>query len=501
MGHPDFPAFLLFAMGLAVLVGVGEALRAWGGMKAGHTRHFVHAGVGIFVAGTPYAFDRPDLVYALAMISVAVNVAARRRGWFRGIHGAARQSLGTVAFPLALLPALLVCWTLDEARVFALQTAFLILALADPLAALVGTRYGRSRGIAGKSIAGSMAFGGAALLVTLGVLFGLQGAARIAWTVGEVVACAFVAAGVTTAVEALGRRGWDNFFIVQAAVIVLVVFDEQPEARLLLVVAVGVGVVFGAVTYLLRVLDGSGALAGGLLAASVLGLGGWAWAVPSLTFFVLSSMLSRVGRKRKVEVEAVSEKGSRRDAWQVYANGGTGWLLLLIYTLHPVDVLYGGFLGAFAAAAADTWGTEIGALSGAAPRLITTGRRVPRGTSGAVSGLGTAGALGGALAVALSAWPFLAGRGGYAAVAGAVLAVVLGGVLGAVIDSLAGATVQAGFLDPRTGHETERSTSAAGAHPLVRGYAWLRNDQVNVLCTLFGAAFAMACFAAVNFAF
>ncbi len=520
--RPDLAAFAFAAIGLMALVGVGEALRIWGGLSAESSRRVVHAGVGIFVAITPYLFARPDLVYVLAVIFVVVNYVTLRQGWFRGIHGTERRSLGTVTFPLALLPALFIGWSMDPGRVFALQLAFLILAFSDPLASVVGTRFGkyvpfatrakrltegkrdsppsgpiRRTGRTVKTWTGSAAFFISALLLSLAALMWFRSEGQIDWNGSEVVAAAIIVAAVTTAVEALGRRGWDNFFIILAALIVLVFFDEKPENRLVLLIAVAAGLVFGLITYRLRFLDGPGAIAGALLAASVIGLGGWAWAVPSFTFFVLSSLLSRVGRRRKAAVEAVSEKGSRRDAGQVFANGGAGWGLLLIYAVFPAEILYWGFLGAFAAATADTWGTEIGTLSSKPPRLITTWRPAPRGTSGAVSMVGTLGALAGAFVIGLSAWPFAAGPNTSPAMA--ALAVVGGGFVGSMVDSLIGATVQARFRDPRTGAETERSASDAGAHPLIRGRRWLRNDQVNWLCALSGAALAMACFQAVYF--
>ncbi len=125
------------------LVGVGEVLRVWGRVSAEGSRRVVHSGVGVFVAITPYLFARPDLVYVLAVVFVVVNYATLRRRWLRGIHGTARRSLGTVTFPLALLPALVIGWSADPGRVFALQLTFLILAFSDPLASIIGTRFGK----------------------------------------------------------------------------------------------------------------------------------------------------------------------------------------------------------------------------------------------------------------------------------------------------------------------------------------------------------------------
>ena len=488
---PDLVAFLLSAAGLAGLVGVGEALRASGRVAAEVSRNVVHVGVGVFVALAPFFFSRPEWVYALAVGFVVVNGVALGRGWLAGMHGVRRRSVGTVTFPLALVVALAATWSVDAERLFALQIAFGILAFADPAAAWVGTRVGRPGryriGGGVKSVAGTAAFFVVAFAVALGGLLAFRTSGVIGWGLGEIALAAFVVAAATSAAETLGGRGWDNLFVVVAALVVLVYFDEHPGGRPWLAVAVGTGVVFGVAAFRLRLLDRSGAVAGGLLAASLVGVGGLAWVVPSLAFFFLSSALSKVARRQKAEAAALSEKGDVRDAGQVYANGGVAWALLLVHAVYPVDVLYWGFLGAFAAAAADTWATELGALARRPPRLLFSMRRVPAGTSGAVSLPGTASALLGAAVVAASAGVVL-GEGRTSVL---LAGVVLGGFVGALADSAIGATVQARYVDVQSGRETERAASAEGANPLVRGWRPLGNDGVNALCTLVGALVAM----------
>ena len=251
------------------------------------------------------------------------------------------------------------------------------------------------------------------------------------------------------------------------------------------------GVVFGLLVYRLHFLNGTGSVAGSLLATTLVLVGGWAWLVPSFTFFLLSSLLSHFGRRGTTFWPAYDEKGHVRDAGQVYANGGVGWMLLLIYGVYPLPVFYWGFLGAFAAAAADTFATELGVSYGREPRLILSGRRVPRGTSGAVSMVGSLGALAGAGCVALSAWPF---GGSFIPESKAVLMigfVTIGGFISSFVDSTLGMTVQAHYVDTISGRETERSGIDGKVYKLVRGRPWVTNDRVNLLATLFGAAFAL----------
>ena len=72
--------------------------------------------------------------------------------------------------------------------------------------------------------------------------------------------------------------------------------------------------------------------------------------------------------------------------------------------------------------------------------------------------------------------------------------VIGGGLAASLVDSLAGATVQVQYVDPVTGRAAERLVAGTPPHTIVRGYRWIRNDQVNLLCTLCGAAFAAVCF-------
>jgi uncharacterized protein (TIGR00297 family) len=204
-----------------------------------------------------------------------------------------------------------------------------------------------------------------------------------------------------------------------------------------------------------------------------------------LLFFISSSVLSRVGGTRKTAVAAAFDKGGERDAGQVLANGSLAAAASLAYGLTG-DVRWLAVLaGALAAVNADTWATELGILARSRPRRLLDGRQVEPGTSGAVTLEGLLASIGGALWIGLpAAWAGGLRLGAAAAV---------GGLLGSLIDSLLGGTLQAIFWCPTCRKETERHPLHSCGTPTnrLRGWLWLRNDGVNFVASLAGAAVTM----------
>lgn len=243
-----------------------------------------------------------------------------------------------------------------------------------------------------------------------------------------------------------------------------------------------------------RALNNSGAAAAALTGSLVFGLGGFSWAVVLLTFFISSSALSKTFKQRKSGLEEKFSKGHQRDWGQVIANGGFGALMAAAHALFPGEAWpWAAFVGAMAAVNADTWATELGVLGRTPPRLITTGRMVERGTSGAISLLGSLAAAGGAALIGVVALVTASPEMLAAEVFGAAL---IGGIAGSFFDSLLGATLQAIFWCPQCSKETERHPlHMCGATTIQRrGLRWLENDQVNFAASVVGAAAALLIF-------
>jgi len=199
-----------------------------------------------------------------------------------------------------------------------------------------------------------------------------------------------------------------------------------------------------------------------------------------LGFFVSSTLLSRLGRERKRAIGEIAKSGAR-DAWQVLANGGVATLGIVIG--GPLGIA--AFAGAYAAANADTWGTEIGMLARRPPHSILTGKPLATGMSGGITTIGTLAEVGGALLIAgfaTAAWPS----------SRLFAAAALGGVVGAFVDSYLGATLQAHRWCPaceRTCENDPHNCGTATVHH--RGLTWMGNDAVNLAATVTGALVAV----------
>ena len=250
----------------------------------------------------------------------------------------------------------------------------------------------------------------------------------------------------------------------------------------------------GGLGYRSNALAPSGVIGAVVVGTLIFGGGGWVWGVLLILFFVSSSLLSRYRERDKLVLSEKFAKLGRRDLGQALANGGWGALLALAYALQPDPLLFPAFVGAMATVNADTWATELGVLSRGRPRRITTGEPVPPGTSGAVSTLGTAAALAGALLIGLAAQGLhLISRGGSGVGTAAwvfwlPLIAGIGGLTGSLFDSLLGGTVQGIYWCATCNSETERTLHGCGtATSLLRGWRWLDNDAVNFLSSVVGS--------------
>jgi len=213
----------------------------------------------------------------------------------------------------------------------------------------------------------------------------------------------------------------------------------------------------------LEALTSSGAWAAAITGTVLVAGGGWAWLTLVGIFFVTSSFLTHLGPRAQGAVSlssSFSDLAGRR--WdQVAANGGVAACAAAIHGLTGSPLAFAAAAGAIAAATADTWATELGRWSRTPPRLITTWRSVPHGTSGGITPFGTAAAAAGALLISCVAAVLMPGAEGHP------VTVLAAGFSGAMVDSLLGATIEG-------------------------RYRWMTNSAVNLIATAWGAGVVLA---------
>ncbi|NXP07283.1 TMM19 protein, partial [Thinocorus orbignyianus] len=246
-------------------------------------------------------------------------------------------------------------------------------------------------------------------------------------------------------------------------------------------------------------LDHSGAL-GGLVVGFILTIANYSFFTSLFVFFVTSSKLTKWKKDRKKQIDSEYKEGGQRNWVQVLCNGGVPTELALLYMIEngpgeiPIDFskqytaswMCLSLLGALACSAGDTWASEIGSvMSKSNPRLITTWKKVPVGTNGAVSFAGLLSSLLGGMAVGTAyfitqlifvtdlersapQWPLI--------VFGAAA-----GFLGSIVDSYLGATMQYSGFDQNIGmvvnHQTKDSKHICGK-PI------LDNNAVNLFSSI-----------------
>lgn len=208
-----------------------------------------------------------------------------------------------------------------------------------------------------------------------------------------------------------------------------------------------------------------------------------------ILFFLLGTLATRLGRQQKhtLTLSATGGSGAEgpRAGSQVLANSAAASLMLLASALGLISerAALVGVCAAYAAAAADTLGSEIGVLAEGTPRMIIPPfEEVPRGTNGGVSLLGLVAGFMGSSAVALL-WNY------YFDETDTAFEIALLGLGGSLIDSILGAVAQRTVVDRKTGRVVEgangrRVLFREGGSRTAIGRDWLNNNGVNFAMTM-----------------
>ena len=390
-------------------------------------RKALHAGMGLFALALRWLTWRQAALCALAALLVNVFVLPRsRRRIYR--DASRRWDVGIVAYPAAVLALILLFR--DALDVVAVVWA--MMAFGDPAASIAGKL------VAGPTLPWNREKTWTGLLTNWAVA--LVSSILVLWFyVGsppqpEVVAVLLCGSALFAVLESV-RSGLDDNLVAAlptALAIEKLASLQAPVWALLrghvssgpALIALAVNVLVAGISWRLRVVSGSGAVAGAVVGFLILTLGSWPAYGLLWTFFLAGTFATRMGFARKKSAGTAEANQGRRRAANVVANCAVPAAFLALG--FPVVA----FAGALAAALADTLGTEVGTLRGRRAFSPLTFAALPVGTPGAVSWAGSLASLAGAALVALAALLLKV------TAPGALGLVAAGGFLGSLAESV-----------------------------------------------------------------
>ena len=462
--------FIFF--GILSVLGASELIRKKFKKPPESTRQFIHICVGIVVSICPFIFKVNYQLITLSLLFIAINTYLISANKVSSMNNIERVSYGTIYFPLSVL--LLASFFWDKPISYFLS--ILVLTFADPAAAAVGKRSNNSfyPWKDKKSINGSLAMFSITFII---ILFGTDIMANFFeaafyLSLPIIICLSLFIALCATLSELISYRGSDNltvplitFFSYE---IFLINYTHGNLIHLFLWTVLSV-IIFN-YAYKKNSVSLSGAIGGFLIGIMVFGSGGWLWISPLIFFFISSSILSHLRGKSR----------SKRDIMQILANGGVPTFFALFYFFFPSTISLLGYLGSLSAATADTWATEIGFFSKSKPKLVFSFKAVEKGSSGAISILGSLGSAMGSFCIAIIAallfeFYYL------------IIPLTLAGIIGAFFDSMLGRFIQAKYRCNICQCITEEKIHCNESTELVSGLNWMDNNFVNFVNTLLGA--------------
>ena len=374
---------------------------------------------------------------------------------------------GIAIYPLSVL-GLILCF---PHRPDIVAVSWVLLAVGDGLATMVGAHvrtatlpWNRAKSYGGLA-AGVLGAAAAGTAIAFWTARGMAVPPPLWFLVAAPIAAACVAGLVETVPIGLN----DNISVPFTAAFVLWSLSHLDSTSLhasltvasaRLLPAVAINAAFARLGWRAGTVTIPGAVTGAMIGtATWLGAGGAGWTL-LFAAFAIASVATRLGHGRKTSLGIAEGRGGRRGPGNAIANTGlAAWAMLLSLGLPDPRAALLVAVAALATAASDTVASEVGKAWGRTTWLVTSFRRVPPGTSGAVSLEGTAaGALGAVLLATI-------GAGLGLIPASAILPVAIAATL---------ASFAEGWLAVRF--------EASGV---------LNNDTLNFLNSLIGAALAL----------
>ncbi|MBB6214092.1 uncharacterized protein (TIGR00297 family) [Anaerosolibacter carboniphilus] len=200
------------------------------------------------------------------------------------------------------------------------------------------------------------------------------------------------------------------------------------------------------------------------------GINGFFWLFPLGYFLLTGSLLTKLQTDYKKRIK--SKEKSARNWKQLSANGFLAAVSAFLYFLLHEPVYYYIYITAIAVNLFDTWCAETGTLFPAKTYSLYKLKVVPQGVSGGITLGGTLGGYIGFLGYLMMVY-ILSWLGWLPPIAGQIYGLIsISGILGGFFDSFLGI------------FENEKDFEGVYRH--IQKIAWLQNNMVNFLSSVFG---------------
>ena len=211
----------LLAVLFLLLFAIAEFLYHKLKVKADLTRKIVHFGSGVLTLLFPIMLGNHWLVLILCAGFAIILIVSLKFHFLKSINLIDRISYGSILYPFAVYSCYLAYDHFDRELLF-FYLPILILAVCDPMAALIGKSfpYGKfNMGKDTKTISGSFSFFITAIVVTL-ILFHFISSKYFR----DILPVTLLIAGISSVTEAISIKGLDNITIPASVLLVLIIF-------------------------------------------------------------------------------------------------------------------------------------------------------------------------------------------------------------------------------------------------------------------------------------
>ena len=200
-----------------ILFGIAEVLFHKYKVRAEHSRKLVHFGTGALTMLFPLFLTSHWQVLLMSVGFLAILILSKKYNFLNSINGVERKTHGSTLFPIVVY----LCFALAEykSNFSFFYLPILILAISDPIAALLGQKFPLGKFTLlnhTKTLMGSFGFLFSAALITSIVL-----SFKLNMNCASGLYTALIIAILSTFAEAISKDGWDNLTIPLSVTLVL----------------------------------------------------------------------------------------------------------------------------------------------------------------------------------------------------------------------------------------------------------------------------------------